>query len=164
MAADEAHGEPRAGAGIAEVEHRLRLQEPADAETGDRPGALAGAGDGGAERPHGGAGAEHVVGLEQPLDGGLAHRHGAEHQRAVRDRLVAGHADAADERTVGSGGERGGGSGVGHRRATILAGKREEAPPITDGTTPSPRAAPAGSGSPGGVDEGIGEGAASIRY
>lgn len=72
----------------------VELEQAADAEAVHPPGTLAEARHAGAERPHRGTGAEHVLGLEQTLDGGLADRDRPEHQRAMRDRLVAGDADA----------------------------------------------------------------------
>ena len=48
----------------------------------------------------------HVLAFEQAGNPGLAHRQRAEDQRAVRDRLVAGHAHAALERPAAAGGER----------------------------------------------------------
>ena len=69
----------------------LRLLEAADAHALDPPGPGAGPLDRGAEGPHRPAGVEHVLALEQAADPRLADRQRAEDQRAVRDRLVAGH-------------------------------------------------------------------------
>ena len=41
------------------------------------------------ERPHGGGRIEHILGLQQACDTEAPGRHSAEHQRPVRDRLVA---------------------------------------------------------------------------
>ena len=46
----------------------------------------------GAQRAHRGGGAQHVLAFQQAGDARLAHREGAEHQRAMADGLVAGHA------------------------------------------------------------------------
>ena len=50
---DRAHDQAAAGAGIAEIERACRLREAADADAVHAPGALAGALDLRAERPHG---------------------------------------------------------------------------------------------------------------
>ena len=70
--------------------------------------------DDGAERAGRGGGAHHVLAFEQAGDLGLADRQEAEDHRPVRDRLVAGHADAALERAAGTGGDGNGFMVVGH--------------------------------------------------
>ena len=72
----------------------------------DAPGALPGPLHGGAERPHGAAGVDHVLAFEQAADPRLPHGQSAQDQGAVGDRLVAGHADAAPEGSGAAGGER----------------------------------------------------------
>ena len=64
-----------------------------------------------AQRPHRLGGVEHVLALEQAGDPGLADRQRPQNQRAMRNRLVAGHADASRSRRplerASSGGEAG---------------------------------------------------------
>ena len=95
--------------------------EAADADAVDAPGALAGPLDRGTQRPHGLAGIDHVLALEQPGDAGLADRECAENEGAVRDRLVAGHLHAAPERPGAARNERRRG-GVVHGRPSGLWG------------------------------------------
>ena len=97
MAGDDAHEEPRAGAGIAEIDDVLRLYEAADPDAVDMPAPRRLAVDLGAERAHRLGGAQHVLALEQAADMGAPDGERAQHQRAMRDRLVAGHADPAGE-------------------------------------------------------------------
>ena len=121
MAGDDAHHQPRAGAGIAEIQRLGRLQQRAEPGAPDAPAA----------RPDGArscapswrqacAGAQHVLALEQPFDLRLADREQAEDQRAMRDGFVAGRAHAARQRAGFMGAERRGGSvsmgGVRHSR------------------------------------------------
>ena len=63
----------------------------------------------GAQRAHGGGGAEDVLAFEEAFDAGLADGEGCEHEGAVADALVAGDGDGAGE----GGGWRLGGEGVG---------------------------------------------------
>ena len=107
VAAGDAHREPHASAGIAVVDHVFGFQQPADAEALDAPDAAVGAGDGRAEGAHRLGGGEHVLALEQALDRGLADGERAEHEGAVRDRLVARRPDMAVEGSRASGAERG---------------------------------------------------------
>ena len=111
---DQAHQQARAGAGIAEVEHLRRLAQAADAAAARAPDAVGAALRLAAQLAHGGGGAQHILAFEQAVDLGLAHRQRAQHQRAVRDRLVARHARGSGE---GGRGARGKGlrcSGSGH--------------------------------------------------
>ena len=98
MAGQNPGQQPRGGAGIAHVEHIRRLHQPADAAPGDAPLRVRHAHHLRTQRAHGGGGAQHILALQQPRDAGLAHRQRAEHQRAVRDGLVAGHAQRAGQR------------------------------------------------------------------
>ncbi len=75
----------------------------------------------GAQRAHGGGGAQHVLPGQQAGDAGLADRQRAEHQRAMADRLVARHGDPAVQRAWRPGGNKRawgsfvhGGSGLWH--------------------------------------------------
>ena len=121
VGADEAHGQARAGAGIAEIERGDRLQQAAVADAADDP-FVAALLDLRAHRLHGVAGAQHVLALEQAGDTGLARRQPAEHEGAVRDRLVARQTDAAGKRLRargGGGGRLGGRMGGGVHRASL---------------------------------------------
>ena len=66
----------------------------ADAEAADPPDPVLMA-DMSAQGPERRGGAQHVLAGQKPGDGGLAQRHGAEHQRPVRHRLIAGRAGTA---------------------------------------------------------------------
>ena len=83
--------EPGRGARVAEVENTVGLGEPADANAGDPPCSVVVTAAGDAKRIERGGGRHHVLALEQAGDRGLADRHGGDHQRAVRDRFVAGN-------------------------------------------------------------------------
>ena len=83
VAADDAHHQPAAGAGVAEIERFARGQERAEAGSANSPCARRETLDDGAERLASLAGPEHVVALEQPLDFGLAA--GQEAQAETRD-------------------------------------------------------------------------------
>ena len=89
MRGGDSHGETHAGAGIAEIDDALRLEQAARAEPADAPGRVASALDRRPEGAHGGGRCHDVGALEQAGDAGLADGQRAEHQRAVRDRLVA---------------------------------------------------------------------------
>ena len=52
----------------------------------------------GAQRAHRRGGAQHVLAFEQAVDLGLADGDAAQHQRAVRDRLVAGRRQRTRQR------------------------------------------------------------------
>ena len=88
----DAEQQPRRGAGIAEIEDVLRLGEAADADAVARsqmpslPRSTAAP-----KRAQRRGGREHVLAFEQPRDLGAADGERAQHQRAVRDRFVAGH-------------------------------------------------------------------------
>jgi len=101
----QAQQQARAGAAVAHVEHLGGLGQAADAGAEHAPRR---AGPGrrhhlGAERGHRRGGGQHVGALEQVVDDCLADRDGADHQGAVRDRLVARHAHPAGERAAGMG-------------------------------------------------------------
>src|SRR5215472_14456948 len=105
-AADRAHDEAAASAGITEIEHAIGRAKAADADAVDAPRPFAGAFEVGAERTHGVGGVEHVLAFEQPGDAGLADRERAEDHRSVRDRFVARDARAALERARAARGQR----------------------------------------------------------
>ena len=97
MAGEDAAEQAGGGAGIAHVEHVLRLDQAADAAAGDAPPAGCVVHDLGAEGAHGGGGAEHVLALQQALDMGFADGQAREHEGAMADAFIAGHGDAAGE-------------------------------------------------------------------
>ena len=68
MAADDAHHQPRPGAGIAEIKRLARLQQRADTDTIDLPEALAPPFDLRAQRPAGRTAVEHILPLQQAAD------------------------------------------------------------------------------------------------
>ena len=100
------HHQPAAGAGIAEIERRLRLCESGDPDTVHRPGEIAGSLHPGAQRPHRLGGVEHVLAFEQPRYPGFADRQRAQNQGTVRNRLVAGNADLPGEGAARTGFQR----------------------------------------------------------
>jgi len=100
-----AENQAATGAGIAEIEDAIGRLEAADADAVHAPNPLARALDAGAKGAHGLGGIEHILPFEQPRDPRFTDRQRAEDQRPVRDRLIAGHADAAAQRRVAAGGE-----------------------------------------------------------
>src|SRR5262249_57489350 len=88
-AGDRPHDQTAAGAGIAEVEHAGRFAKACDADAVNAPCAFGHALDLGAQRTHRLAGVEYVLAFEQAGYAGLADRERAEHDAAVRDRLLA---------------------------------------------------------------------------
>ena len=97
MGGEDAHEQPHGGARIAEIEHLIRLAEAADAPPPDAPAAVFAARDLRPQRAERGGGAHHVLALEEPVDRALADRERRQHEGAVRDRLVAGHMQAAGQ-------------------------------------------------------------------
>ena len=101
MAGEEAHQQAGRGAGFAEIEHVGRLRRGrrcrrrAPARRRRRSLTMLGA-----ERAHRGGGVAARPRLQQAVDGGFADREGAEHQRAMGNRLVARHADVPDSGPV----------------------------------------------------------------
>jgi hypothetical protein len=105
------------GAGIAHVQHVVRLGQSADATPGHTPNA-AGLLHIRAQSPHRGGGTEHVLAFQQAIDPGLADGERGEHQGAVANGFVAGHADAARQgcgRTLGAQGV------LGHHQAGAIS-------------------------------------------
>src|SRR3954468_20737956 len=91
------HDQTATGARIAEIEHGLRLPEPADPDTVNAPGALTYPLDGRPQRPHGLGGVDHVLAFQQAGNVRLPDRQRPKDKGTVRDRLVSGHAQAAFE-------------------------------------------------------------------
>ncbi|MCY1297547.1 hypothetical protein D9M70_469900 [compost metagenome] len=90
--ADETHDEAATGAGVAEIERRFRRKQRTIADAVDDPG-VALLADPGTYRLHGPAGGDHIRALEQAGDTRFAGGKPAQHQRPMRDRLVAGYSD-----------------------------------------------------------------------
>ncbi len=97
MAGQDTHEQAGAGARVAQVQHALGFAKPAHAAAPDMPDAVPAALDLGAEGPHRSGGAQDVLAFEQAVDLAFADRQGGEHQRPVRNRLVAGHARVAGQ-------------------------------------------------------------------
>src|SRR5208337_1876932 len=95
--ADDAHHQPRAGAGVAEIERRAGRKQCSEAGPADPPAARRQALDDRTQSFTGFAGAQDVVALEQPIDLGLAASQEAEDEGAMGNRLVAGRAEPAVE-------------------------------------------------------------------
>src|SRR6202008_976267 len=92
--------------GIAEVEHIVGLDEAAGAAAAHKPRAILTPFDRGAQFAQRLAGAKHVLTLEEAGHARLADGAGAQHQRAVRDRLVARRTGPALQGSGGVGAER----------------------------------------------------------
>ena len=106
MAGDEAHHQAGRRAAVAHVEHLIGFDEAADADSAHPPDAVVALDDAGAECAHGGGGVKHVLAGQQAMDGGFTDRDGAEHQRAMGNRLVARHPDDPGQRAGFGGLER----------------------------------------------------------
>ena len=100
------HQQPRAGTGIAEIQHVLGLGKATHADTAHMPHAILGALQGRAIGLHRLGGVQHILALQQAMDRRLANGKTAEHQRTVRDRLVARGGDGAAKRLGTAGDER----------------------------------------------------------
>ena len=85
--------EPRRSAGIAEIDDIRSLGEAAEADTVHDPTPIRLAHDVGAHRAQRRGGRQHILAFQETADLGAADRESAKHQRAVRDRFVAGHGD-----------------------------------------------------------------------
>ena len=107
-----AKGQPAAGGGIAEIERARRRGKAPDADAVNAPNALSRPFQPGAERAHGIGGMDDVLAFQQAADRAFADRQSRKDQGAVRDRLVAGYADAALKRGTTAGGQRRRGGGV----------------------------------------------------
>ena len=118
---EDAGEQPGCSAGISHVENVIRLAQSAEPRTIHEPQARFALFHAGAECAHGSRRSEHVLALEQPVDPGTADRECCKHQRAMRDRLVAGNADGAGERRCGSCCERAGLGGHAGRVARSCA-------------------------------------------
>jgi len=101
MGGEDAEKEPRCGSGIAEIQQILRLDKPADPDAVHRPPAFADWGSMGAQRIDRCCGGQHVLTFEKARDLGPTNRKRSHHQRAMRDRLIAGNSDSAAKRHAG---------------------------------------------------------------
>ena len=141
VAADDAHHQPRAGAGVAEIERFARRQNRAEPGAANPPLAGPETLDDRAERLARLAGPEHVVALEQPLDLRFAAGQEAKQEGAMGDRFVARRPDPALERSRAHGAEGRRRAGMrrmsGHGVASFPPGRNGRAwaaarAPITD--------------------------------
>src|SRR6516165_10971583 len=98
MGGEDTKQEPSRCPGIAEIEQILRLDEPTDSDAVHRPSAVADWRSMRTERIDGCGGCLHVLALEKARDLGSSNRERPQHQRAMRDRLIAGDADLATKR------------------------------------------------------------------
>ena len=89
------HQKPGRSARVPEIEDAVGFGERADADAVDVPFAVFIATVRDAEGVERSGGSHHVLALEQTADHGLADRHCRDHQRAVRNRLVARNANGA---------------------------------------------------------------------
>ena len=100
MAGEETHDEPCRGSAIAHIDRAFRFQKRADADADDGPAAVAPLGDTDthpAERRGRGA---YVLSGQQTVDMGPPAGERAQHERPVRDGLVARHPNRARQRSV----------------------------------------------------------------
>ena len=97
MPRDDAHHQPRTGAGIAEFERLGWRPEAADAASFDLPN-VATLFRQRAEGDHRFSGVYDVLGFEKPRNARCAGRQRPENQRPVRNRFIAGNPHAALER------------------------------------------------------------------
>ena len=97
MTRDKAHKQPDTGARIAAVQNIAGFPQAADPDAVDMPDAVAIAFDLGAKLAERGGGPQHVVAFQQAGYRRFADGHGRQNERAVRNRLVAGHARGADK-------------------------------------------------------------------
>ena len=114
MAGQDAGEQARRGAGIAEIEHVAGLAAAADAEAAHPPGPRRSSPSCTTSAPSArSAAAVHSTSSpsSRPVHGRLAQRQRAEHQGAVRDRLVARRTDAALQAGDRAGDQLGGRSG-----------------------------------------------------
>ena len=105
VASDHTHHQPRASTGIAEIERGIGLRQAARAAP-DHFIAARGALGSGAKLRNDARGVEHVFRLQQARNACASGCQSAEHQRAMRDRLVAGHPYPARQRPRTMGGQR----------------------------------------------------------
>jgi 3-phosphoshikimate 1-carboxyvinyltransferase len=94
--ANQTHGETAAGAGIAEIERRFRSQKRTIAGTLDDP-LSTDLFDLGAHGAHRLAGIDDVFTFQKASDASFARSEAAEHEGAMRNRLVARHPDGAGQ-------------------------------------------------------------------
>jgi hypothetical protein len=93
VAGQEPQQQPRRCARIAEIQDVFGFEEASDATAAHTPDPVAVARHLRAHQPHRRGGAEHVLAFQKAVDLAFAHGDAAQHQRPVRDRLVAGHAN-----------------------------------------------------------------------
>src|ERR1700684_4430040 len=106
MTADDAHHQPRPGAGVAEIQGLARRQQRAEAGPVDGPAARPVMDDLRAELAARRAGAQNVLAFEQAVNLDAAAGQQAEQESAMRDRLVARRPDATAQRAAAAGFER----------------------------------------------------------
>ena len=109
-----AHDQPYARTGVAAVNHLIRLGKTTNTDAVHMPCAILIPRDVSTKGLHRLGGIQNILPLKQPGDDGLSHRHRPQNERAVRDRLIAGHVGLAVERATRAGGHRNGGAVGGH--------------------------------------------------
>ena len=144
MAAHDTHHQPRAGAGIAEIEHLFGGEQGAEAGPFDPPLAIAQALDLRPQSAAGGGGAQHIIAFQQPLNGGHALGEQAEDDGAMGDGFIAWRLKGARKGFRAARRHRLGGSmgGMGSQR-NLGTAKRFRCVRSTPGRPKSPRERPA---------------------
>src|SRR4051794_1543030 len=105
-AGDRPNDQTAAGSRIAEIKRRRRLGKSRHADPVDTPLALSDPLDSRAEGPHRAARVDYVLALEEAADPRLTHGQRPKNEGAMRNRLVARHANAAPKGAGAAAGER----------------------------------------------------------
>ncbi len=118
-----AHHQPRAGAGIAEIQCRYGTFPVPHPGPLNMPAAGPFLGQGGAEAAQGAGGGMDIAGFQQSGDAGFAFRQRPQDKSPLRNGFVAGHLGRSLEGAGAAGGQRGG-IGVMHQglQKTFTAG------------------------------------------
>ena len=124
MAADHAHHEPRASAGIAEIQSLLRFEQRAEAGTENAPAPFAEALDFSAQRGAGASRVQHVLAFEQTLDPRFADAEQAKQKGAMGNALVPRRFYPPAQRAAGFGRQGFGLKGMGHGEGDPRQGGR----------------------------------------
>ena len=95
MGGQHARQQPRGGAAVAHVQDFRRLGQAADPDAMDQPRAVLAPSGLGPEGAHCRHRPQHVLALQQSFDLSRSDRLRTQHQRTVRNRLIARHADRA---------------------------------------------------------------------
>jgi hypothetical protein len=101
-----ANRKTNAGSGISEIQHAGWLRKAPDSDPIYAPGLISGSLDPCAKRTHDVGGVQDVLAFQQTCDGAFTNCQGTKNERAVRNRLVAGHPDPSLDRAAWAGCQR----------------------------------------------------------